>query len=160
VTDYEGIAQQLVWQLKFAGARQAARQIAQCIVPLLRDVAVEGSLIVPVPTSSSHVRQRGFDQAKLIARAAAKQAGVHYVDGLIRAGQTRQVGASRQLRLTQLHQAFRVRKQACGMMQDAHVVLIDDVVTTGATLEAAAAALVDAGARRIDAVVFAQPERV
>jgi ComF family protein len=116
---------------------------------------MDNPLLVPVPTASSHVRRRGYDQAKLITRLVAAQTGLHYTDCLIRTGQSRQVGASRRQRLEQLQHAYRTTEHK--LIKAAHIILIDDVVTTGATLEAAAGALRRAGASRIDAVVFAQP---
>jgi ComF family protein len=151
VTLYEGFAKDLVWQFKFRGAREAASVMARYMAPLVR---TEGNaIIVPVPTASRRVRQRGFDQAKLLARQLSRQTGLRYADCLRRYGQTHQVGTAREQRLTQLKDAFRTKtKHLC----DSHVILIDDVLTTGATLEAAAGMVRVAGARRIDAAVFAQ----
>jgi ComF family protein len=117
------------------------------LLPTGRDV-----VIVPVPTATSRVRQRGYDQAKLLARALSRQARLPYLDCLARTGQAHQHGASRSQRLRQLTAAFRVRRQRA--VRGSHIVLIDDVVTTGATLEAAAAVLHAAGATRVEAVVF------
>jgi predicted amidophosphoribosyltransferase len=75
---------------------------------------------------------------------------------LARQGQAHQVGASREQRKQQLATAFRVTKPQ--HVAGARLLLIDDVVTTGATLEAAAAALRAVGARHIEALVFAQPK--
>ena len=106
------------------------------------------------PTATSRVRQRGYDQAKLLARALARQAGLPYLDCLARVGQTHQVGATREQRLRQLQAAFRVRRP--NAVRSAYLLLVDDVSTTGATLELAATILKSAGARRVDAIVFAQ----
>lgn len=73
---------------------------------------------------------------------------------LSRLGQTRQVGSKREQRLTQLSDAFRALRP--DVIRNAQILLVDDVVTTGGTLEAAANVLRQAGASRIDAVVFAQ----
>lgn len=152
VTPYSGAAKALVWQLKSAGAQAAATiMVAQMLNHL---EPARNMLIVPVPTASSRVRQRGYDQAKLLARTLARQAGLPYQDCLARIGQTHQVGATREKRLRQLQEAFRVRRPKA--IQAAHLVLVDDVTTTGATLELAAGILIAAGARRVDAIVFAQ----
>jgi len=150
---YEGVAKDVVWKLKFAGAQAATQQMTARMLPLLQ--AAPEAVIVPVPTASSRVRRRGYDQAELLARELARKARLPYITGLARTGQAHQVGASRQQRLKQLTDVFHVTKRR--FVQDAHVILVDDVVTTGATLEAAAAALKAAGARRVDAIVFAQP---
>ncbi len=153
-TDYESIAQNLVWKLKFAGAQAATRQMTHCMLPLVAAMARPDTLLVPVPTATSRVRQRGYDQAKLLARELSRYASLPHGNCLARLGQSHQVGASRQQRLQQLTGAFHVAKPH--LIYDAHVILIDDVLTTGATLEAAAQVLKQAGARRIDAAVFAQ----
>ena len=150
-TTYEFIAKELVWQLKFQGAQAAANQIAQFMASLL---STEGVVLVHVPTASSRVRQRGYDQAMLIAKALSRQTGLPHRTSLGRLGQHHQVGMGREQRVTQLAKAFRVLRP--GSVAGKHIVLIDDVLTTGATLEAAARALKAAGAKHVDALVFAQ----
>lgn len=148
-TEYEGVAKDLIGRLKFSGAQAAARSIAQALAPLLTTHTV----IVPVPTATSRVRRRGYDQAKLIAKRLARQTGLEYRDCLARLGQAHQVGASRQQRLKQLSGAYRIKRP---LKANQTVLLVDDVLTTGATLEGAAATLKSAGIKRIEAIVFAQ----
>ena len=149
---YGDAAKQLVHHLKFSGAQAAARLTTRRMV---RGSSIEARpFVVPVPTATSRARQRGYDQAKLLARHVSKQAGLPYLDCLVRHGQTHQVGASRNQRLEQLTGAFRVRHTR--LVPDAELLLVDDVITTGASLEAAAQALAAHGARQISAVVFAQ----
>ena len=153
VTIYDGIAKDLVWKLKFSGAQAAAKNIA-----IIMNQQIEISremLIVPVPTATSRVRKRGYDQAWLIARELSKLSGLKYANCLARVNQTHQVGAGRSQRLKQLTNAFRVTKPS--LTKSAFILLIDDVITTGATLESAAKTLRLAGAKQIDALVFAQP---
>lgn len=152
VTPYAGIAKELVWRLKFTGAQQAAQDMAQCFSALHRPVA--GTLIVPLPTATSRIRQRGYDQANLLAKAYAQATHAKYLPCLARLGQQHQRGASRQARLQQLDQAFRLKKSV--NIKGADIILIDDVATTGASLQAAAQALKAAGARTVCAMVFAQ----
>jgi ComF family protein len=152
-TAYSGTAKTLIWQLKLNGTQVAARLMARRMVDLLEND--RQTLLVPVPTATSRIRQRGYDQAKLLARAISRQSRLTYVDCLARSGQTHQHGASRQTRLEQLGDAFRVKRPR--PIQNAHIILVDDVVTTGATLEAAASVLKQAGAGRIEALAFARP---
>ena len=150
---YQGAAKELVWKLKSAGAQAAAKQMANQILrhcPPLPAAAI----IVPVPTATSRVRRRGYDQAELLARQLAAATGLRYMSCLVRTGQAEQVGAGREQRLSQLTAAFRAGQLPA--IQGQHLILIDDVVTTGATLEAAAKTLQAAGADRVDALVFAQ----
>lgn len=153
-TSYEGFARDLVWQLKFRGARAAADVMTRHMEPLVP--ADAGAIVIPVPTATRRVRQRGFDQAKLLARQLSRRTGLRYLDCLRRYGQTHQVGASREQRLTQLAGAFRAKKDVD--LRNRRVVLVDDVLTTGATLETAAGVLTNLGANQVDAIVFAQAE--
>jgi ComF family protein len=151
-TFYKGLAKNLVWQLKFQGAQAAAREIAEQLFRFLPQG--EDFVIVPVPTATSRIRRRGYDQATLIARYLARSSGLPYSATLRRRGQHHQLGSSRTQRITQLQGAYRsVRPER---VAHKHVVLIDDVLTTGATLEAAAKVIKAAGAKRISALVFAR----
>lgn len=154
-TAYDGSAKALIWQLKLAGARAAVRIMARRMAALVKYDATT-PVVIPVPTATSRVRQRGYDQAELLARELARQTRLPYLDCLARHGQAHQHGVPRQQRLTQLGSAFRVVRPKA--VRGANILLVDDVITTGATLEAAAATLKAAGAARIDAVVFARPE--
>jgi ComF family protein len=152
-TVYTGAAKKLIWKLKSSGAQEAASIMASCMRQLAADRPA--AVIVSIPTASTRVRQRGYDQAKLLGRELAKQAKLFWVDCLARQGQAHQVGSGREQRLLQLQGALRLTQKR--FIRGAHVIIVDDVVTTGATLEAAANVLKVAGAQRIDALVFAKP---
>jgi ComF family protein len=150
---YKDLAKQLVWRLKFDGAQAAVATMADQMLPLLSQET--NAWLVPVPTASTRARNRGYDQAKLLAKQFSRRSHLPYADCLRRRGQTHQVGSSRQQRLEQLHGAFSVKQRA--FPAGAKVILVDDIVTTGATLEAAASVLKQAGATEISAIAFAQP---
>lgn len=152
VTPYDGCAKQLIWKLKFEGAQAAAGVVAGLMRAAV--IACAPDCIAAVPTATSHIRRRGYDQAQLIVRRLSQVAALPALACLIRTGQQQQRDASRQQRLTQLQHAFRV--PASAPVHGAHILLIDDVLTTGATLEAAAQTLKAAGAKRVSALVFAQ----
>jgi ComF family protein len=118
---------------------------------LLADSAV----LVPVPTAAARARRRGYDQARLLARELSRRTGLPYLDCLARHGNAHQVGASGGTRRSQLQGVFRVTVPGA-RLRGARLVLIDDVMTTGATLEAAAAALTRAGAAHMEGLVFAR----
>ncbi|MGH7193814.1 MAG: ComF family protein, partial [Candidatus Saccharimonadales bacterium] len=147
-TSYGGVAKELVARLKFSGAQQAARQMAARMSPLVRAAGIQ-AVIVPVPTATARVRGRGFDQAVLLARELSRRTRLPYLDCLARSGHTRQLGMSRRRRLSQLENAFRVT--GTPISRGTSILLVDDVITTGATLEAAAKTLRQNGAGRIDA---------
>lgn len=116
------------------------------------------TIIVPAPTATNRVRMRGYDQSALLACNLASRIGALYDPLLCRIGSQKQIGANRAQRQAQLQGAFYTKPQYRSHhdVQGAHIILVDDVVTTGATLEAAAEALRAAGARSVEAVVFAQ----
>ncbi|HSX36075.1 MAG TPA: phosphoribosyltransferase family protein [Patescibacteria group bacterium] len=148
-TVYGGAAKDLVHRLKFERAQAAAAVIAQSLAARLPER--QDWLVTFVPTAPTRRRQRGYDQAELIARRLARQIGAPYAPLLGRGGKLRQVGQGRAVRKEQMQGAFYARRSADGR----HVLVVDDVVTTGGTLEATAAVLRDAGAARVSAVVFA-----
>jgi ComF family protein len=148
---FEGPARALVHALKFAGRTAAAdvmaAQIAANAPPGLLD---REATLVAVPTHPRRRRERGFDQAQLLARALARRTGLPLRAALSRDGPaTRQVGADRAHRRSGVRVA--VRRPTLG-----RVVLVDDVHTTGATLEACARALRAAGAGKVVAVAYAR----
>ncbi|HEY8999522.1 MAG TPA: phosphoribosyltransferase family protein [Candidatus Saccharimonadales bacterium] len=154
VTTYEGTAKGLIARLKFERAQAAAKDVAAAMAARLTFKGGEQFLVTYIPTANTRVRRRGYDQAQLIARELAREFGTSRVALLARVGNVRQLGAGREQRRAQLANAFRPLKPY--MVQNANVVLIDDVITTGSTLEAAAAILKAAGAKTVHAAVFAR----
>lgn len=152
-TAYTGYSKQLVKGMKFAQHRQAAHLIAAQLHQTLP--YLDGDYIVTyVPTASSRRRERGFDHAKLIAAEFARVRRLAYAPLLIRCNQTRQVGHSRSERLAQVAGAYRPARSR--HISKRKILLIDDVITTGATIQEASRVLRAAGAKSVDAAIFAQ----
>jgi ComF family protein len=149
-TNLDKLARRLIYDYKFKHARAAAHDIAGQMVQCLPYFA--DSLLVPVPTATSRVRQRGFDHTELLARVLSRPLGLEKQIILRRLGQSRQVGTKRQQRIKQVAGCFQITKA----IKDKKILLVDDVLTTGATLEEAARVLKQAGAKQVDAIVFAQ----
>lgn len=130
--------------------------VAQAIGELLP--VPEAVLLVPVPLHRSRRRSRGFNQAELIARAAAKrlpQKPEVWCDVLVRQRDTvSQVGLSREERMSNVRDAFRVA--AAGRVKGREIILVDDVMTTGTTLSECARVLKQASAERVWAVTVAR----
>ncbi len=150
---YQAQAKQLVQRLKFERAKQAAQILADQLGDQL-PILPAHIIVVHIPTAASRVRGRGYDQARLMARSLSAARGWAYAPLLIRRGKARQLGASRQARFKQIQEAFYVPRPR--RVVGAHILLVDDVLTTGATVEAAARVLKNAGAQTIDAAIFAQ----
>jgi predicted amidophosphoribosyltransferase len=112
-------------------------------------------MITWLPTANARIRQRGFDHSQRIAKGVARSRQTIQIKLLVRDGDSRQVGSSRNVRLKQLGRSYRVVRQ--DVIQSArHILLVDDVVSTGGSLEAVALALKHAGARRVSAAVIAR----
>lgn len=147
---YDGAAKKLILLLKFSSVRDAA-------VPLAREMALldagETEVIVPVPTTRRRLRQRGFNQAALLARHMADMLGMDYCEALSRedthAAQATLPASRRERNLVGCMRADeRIRAR--------RVLLVDDVYTTGSTAKEAARALLSSGAQSVGIVAAAQ----
>jgi ComF family protein len=152
---YEGPARALVHGLKFRGAPGLARPLgAQIVANAPRGLLGGRVALVPVPLHPRRARARGFNQAERLAAAVALRTGAAVVDCLRRGGpgRARQMGRGRSERLAGVDGRIALKP---GMRAPARVILVDDVVTTGATLAACAAALRAAGTGEVAAVAYA-----
>ena len=146
----EGL-RELIDRYKFERTRAAHAPLAALLDATLPSFPADIT-VVSVPTIAPHIRIRGYDHAALIARQFARLRGHSYTPSIVRASNTVQRGAGRKQRFQQVKQAFAA--EAC----NGRYLLIDDISTTGATLEYASRALLNAGADEVwVAVVAAQP---
>lgn len=150
---HAGPARSLVAALKFRGARQVAPLMAGQIVSGCPPELLDGAVLVPVPLHPARRRARGFDQAALLAEALGARTGRPVAACLERGGRaTRQVGADRAARREAAGRHVLHARAAV----PARALLVDDVHTTGATLDACARALRAAGASEVAAVSYAR----
>ena len=148
----------IVHALKYDGWRLAADGMAERMARLAwpLDVVEERTALVPVPLSRSRTRERGFNQSELLARAlSAKWSIPVWTDAITRSRSTEtQTRLGTGDRLRNVVGAFDVSASVSNRLRGAHLVLVDDVVTTAATLNACAAALYAGGARILSYVTF------
>ena len=152
VGERSGILQRLIGLYKFERARDAYVSLAKLLLDILPHLP-EDTIIVPVPTVAGHIRERGYDHMLLIAQYIAKNRGLECCSVIERKTNTKQRQATARQRISQAKQAFVVNRV---INKDAPYLLIDDVVTTGATVRYAAKALRDAGAKHIWVAVIAR----
>jgi ComF family protein len=156
---FAGVVRRALHQLKYAGERRLAEPLGTSVAARWRHAGIGGEVIVPVPVHDSRRRQRGYDQAALIAAVAARELRVPIVEAVVRTHATvAQYRLDRRHRADNVRDAFAVRPTdaARRAVRGRWIVLVDDVVTTGATLCAAAEALLDAGAEAVSAVTVAR----
>jgi len=153
---FEGPARAVVHALKFRGALALADLMAaQMVATAPPGLLAEGVVLVPVPTPAARRRGRGFDHAARLARAVSGRSGRPAVECLRRTGSApRQARARRAARLA----PGRVRVEVRGPVPE-RIVLVDDVHTTGATLDACARKLRAAGAFQVTALAYARALR-
>lgn len=117
----------------------------------------DADLVVPVPLHRVRLFRRRYNQVALLAHAAGRAAGVRVLpDALQRLRNTPEQGATRAARFANVRGAFRVRPAREPAVRDRRIVLIDDVMTTGATAEACASVLLSAGATHVDVLTLAR----
>ncbi|MEL7273312.1 MAG: ComF family protein [Pseudomonadota bacterium] len=155
---YEDVARRLVLGLKFSDRTDLAPWMATLMVRAADGMLKDNPMIVPVPLHARRMMMRRFNQAAELARAIAKEENLTYTPQmLIRARATKQqVGLGRRERAHNVSGAFRVPKGQRPWLEGRSIVLVDDVFTTGATLEACTRALLRGGAARVDCLTFAR----
>ena len=166
VSKREGILVDMTEDYKYKSIRRVAEVLAELMDQAItiggteRRKAVsadEQVVVVPLPTISKHVRERGFDHTLLLAKKLAKRRKGWKVQKLLaRRNNTVQVGADGDKRRIQAKEAYRVNK-AIKVDPRKTYLLVDDVWTTGASIEAAAEVLKSAGAEKLAATVVLMP---
>ena len=155
---FDGPARHALHSFKYAGRRALGEPLAEILVELWAREAPPVQVVTPVPLHPSRVRKRGYNQSDLLARSLARRLGLPLeVHLLQRVRATRpQVGLSVAERWQNVAGAFTCRD---GAAAGRGVLLVDDVCTTGATLQAAAAALRQGGAAEVWAFTVARSRR-
>ncbi len=150
----EGAVREAVLQLKYHQVRGLAPTMGGLLEQAWRAKGLSADLVLPVSLHSRRLRQRGYNQSALLAKALSRVLGVPCDDAaLVRTRDTSpQVGLSREKRVLNVQDCFRSSDAVAGRA----VVLVDDVATTGSTLSACAEALRKAGAESVQGLVLAR----
>lgn len=153
---FDGAVRAAVLALKYGGRTRLVPFLSAALADALVTRPLEVDLVVPVPLTRARVRARGFNQAELLARPLAEARDWPLHSGaLVRARETaQQTRLPARARRANVAGAFTVPDAA--LVRDRRILLVDDVCTTGATLEACAAPLLEAGAAGVWAIVVAR----
>jgi ComF family protein len=155
---YGGAMARAIVRMKYESRPDLARPLGDLLCRGLapRAASLRGVLVVPVPLHASRLAERGFNQSALLARRVAKYLGAPFAPLALARGRDtpKQANLDRASRLANVAGAFRARQPK--RVRDRRVLLVDDVCTTGATLEACSRALLGAGARAVATVVVAR----
>jgi ComF family protein len=158
VCRYDDIARELVHRLKYNDRMELTRLMAGLMQRAGHELLADADALAPIPLHRWRLWRRRFNQAGALADVVGANAGVPVLHGVLeRVKATRpQVGLSRAERASNLQGALKVPAAARIHVEGRHLVLVDDVLTTGATANAAARALLKAGARSVDVLTFAR----
>jgi predicted amidophosphoribosyltransferase len=153
---YEDLTKSLLREFKFERASAGIKPLGFITSSLPVRDAREEYVVTYIPTISPHVRSRGYDHARRIAKQIASQRNLKCVSLLFTDSKHRQVGADKMTRSRQVQQAYKVKES---VHKNKIVLLVDDIVTTGATLEAATTALKEAGYKHVVCLAVAQSSK-
>ncbi len=155
---YDGSLRKAILLFKYAGREEMARPLALCMEDTFRSRPElhQTDCVIPVPLHFLKRHARGFNQSELLARELTARVGLPLqLNALVRRRWTRaQAGLGKEKRKGNVQDAFQVKSTEG--VNGKHVLLVDDVCTTGATLDACAQALKEAGAKRVNALTLAR----
>lgn len=152
---YKDPAAQIIHRLKYEGLFALAQPLAQIMVASWPDWEAAPGVLVPIPLHPRRQRRRGFNQSAILANHIGAQLGLPVEESALRRTKNTipQIGLSPAQREENVRRAFTAESE---LVLAKHILLIDDVYTTGATMRAAAAALLSAGADGVSAYCLAR----
>jgi len=155
---FDEISRALVHRLKYSDRLDLAPMMGRWMSQAGRDVLAEADALVPVPLHWRRLWARRFNQSAMLAATVSAESGVPIAAMALRRvkATVQQVGLTRTERAANVQGAFRVPEQGKTAVAGRRLVLIDDVLTSGATVEGCARALLRAGAASVDVLIFAR----
>lgn len=155
---YATTMRDLIQSFKYRDRQEGLPLFGRWLVQAGNDILRDADLLIPVPLHRSKLWSRRFNQSALLAAEVGRISGVSADATLLKRIKktTSQVGLSADQRRRNVSGAFGVDVARAGCLKDARVVIVDDVITTGATIEACTRALRKAGAARVDALALAR----
>ena len=154
----DGSAKEVIYQYKYRKGPELARPRGRLAAGCLENAGIKPDLIVPTPLHWFRHLQRGYNQAELLCNVIGQETGIPVRNLLRRKKWTRQQARlDRKQRIRNLHQAFSIIDST--NCRNRCILLVDDVMTTGSTLSAAAETLLGAGAAEVDVLVLARRQR-
>ena len=155
---YQGLANKMILELKHGDRPELAAPAAGWMSHIAADLITEKTLIVPIPVHWQRFLQRKYNQAEVLAKHVSKHSGAELRPDILRRPRKtvplKQV--NRNERFSILENAFEIDSDRAQRLKERNIVLIDDVMTSGATLSAAAKTLQQAGAGDISVLVLAR----
>ena len=155
---YDDVARTLVHALKYQDRTDLAPTMGRWMARAGQQLLADADILVPVPLHWRRGWSRRFNQSGALARVISRESGVKVASEALRRVRAteQQIGLSRAQRASNVQGAFKVATERNADIAGRRVVLIDDVLTSGATTDACARALLRAKAARVDVVVFAR----
>jgi ComF family protein len=155
---YDEVARKLVHAFKYGDRLDLAPTLGRWMARAGHELLGEGDALVPVPLHWRRLWARRFNQSAALAREISRASNVPVAHAVLKRvkATAQQVGLSRTQRAENVQGAFRVPHAARGEIKGRRFILVDDVLTSGATLDACARSLLRAGAAQVDALVFAR----
>ncbi len=157
---YEGALRTCIHALKYDGQKRLAEPLGKLLVQAYIAYGLRADLVIPVPLHKEREQQRGYNQTTLLARQFARQLGLTLREDILQRARATpvQVGLNGQERQQNVEGAFACTPQfTTGALSGRTILMIDDVCTTGSTLEASAAPLFAAGVQSVYGLVLARP---
>ncbi len=156
--NYEDFVHLLVYKLKYGGEKYLAKYMAQIIIDKIKGENITADYILPVPLNQIRQQQRGFNQAELLAQCVSRECNIPLLDNMQRVRNTPfQASLSREERLVNLKDAFKLKDKA--LVKGKTILLLDDIFTTGTTINECSKVLKKAGASKVLGITYAHAKK-